>query len=564
MAGGRSRLHLIDLGGCANRSGGLPLSGIGNVLLSILSGQRHPPNRDHPLTPLLKDCLAPLTCHVAILAHVSHAQVIYHFYRSFISLTIWYKFILVSLFQTHTDALTTIQLASRIHRMRRRKHRFPLQADKNIGLNNATGNQSGSSEGPDPSSSDLSADTVIYMGPCDDATDGEHPPVYLPSLTSGDNRCAMGKALRGSVAEKPNRSPLKKVAAPQKAQSPVMVHQQRTDSLKRNQLVLNHVVPPISSDIILTLPQSHSSPKIVAGAFKHAMGVSKGSNIPTPKGSPLRRANHGVGSNNSNHDNTPRVPAEEKWIDGPRVSRTKVVEARHLLREINHVKKCETWIDGPKTLNAAVLPPTTSNQNGSYGFMDSHKKTMIRQWVENQSSQIFQGPTAVPTTAPPAAATASPQRQAIYQYGPLKTILNEDDRSSNCSKSEELVNPIHTNGFSNLPVGPNSSESCVRTGLRETNQEAVEDEHSEAQSSHHNEQQGDGQEEEDQDSGPSEVPPALPLIEQLKSREISHESVHLMCSRHVSRESLSLNHHNIAMMDCGLQVTEEDIARSMG
>lgn len=32
--------------------------------------------------------------------------------------------------QSHTDALTTIQLASRIHRMRRRKHRFPMGGDK--------------------------------------------------------------------------------------------------------------------------------------------------------------------------------------------------------------------------------------------------------------------------------------------------------------------------------------------------------------------------------------------------------------------------------------------------
>lgn len=75
VAGGRSRLHLIDLGGIANRNGGLPLTGIGNILLAILSGQRHPPNRDHPLTPLLKDCLAPLTCHVSVLAHISHSQV---------------------------------------------------------------------------------------------------------------------------------------------------------------------------------------------------------------------------------------------------------------------------------------------------------------------------------------------------------------------------------------------------------------------------------------------------------------------------------------------------------
>lgn len=78
------------------------------------------------------------------------------------------------------------------------------------------GNQSGSSEGPDPSSSDLSADTVIYMGPSDDATDGEHPPVYLPSMTSGDNRCSMNKALKGSAAEKPTKLPQKKITQKRK------------------------------------------------------------------------------------------------------------------------------------------------------------------------------------------------------------------------------------------------------------------------------------------------------------------------------------------------------------
>lgn len=132
VAGGRSRLHLIDLGGCANRNGGIPLSGIGNVLLAILSGQRHPPNRDHPLTPLLKDCLAPLTCHVSVLAHVSHRQV--SLLKGKLFSSIFMQMWNVN-FQNHTDALTTIQLASRIHRLRRRKHRFPLSSDK-LGVNN--------------------------------------------------------------------------------------------------------------------------------------------------------------------------------------------------------------------------------------------------------------------------------------------------------------------------------------------------------------------------------------------------------------------------------------------
>jgi kinesin family member 26 len=106
--------------------------------------------------------------------------------------------------------LTTIQLASRIHRLRRRKHRFPLSGDKSGGGGNA---QSGSSSGPDPSSSDFSADTVIYVGPNhDDATDNEHPPVFLPNLNSGDNRCAMNKVLKGSAVEKSVvcKSPIKK------------------------------------------------------------------------------------------------------------------------------------------------------------------------------------------------------------------------------------------------------------------------------------------------------------------------------------------------------------------
>lgn len=54
------------------------------------------------------------------------------------------------------------------------------------------------------------------MGPGCEETDGEHPPVYLPSLNSGDNRCAMSKALRGSAAEKINKSPMKKINPPPK------------------------------------------------------------------------------------------------------------------------------------------------------------------------------------------------------------------------------------------------------------------------------------------------------------------------------------------------------------
>lgn len=54
-----------------------------------------------------------------------------------------------------------------------------------LGTTNQVGEGETSSD-IDPSSSEQSCDTVIYLGPSiDEATDGEHPPsypVYLPSL----------------------------------------------------------------------------------------------------------------------------------------------------------------------------------------------------------------------------------------------------------------------------------------------------------------------------------------------------------------------------------------------
>ncbi|XP_067623434.1 kinesin-like protein CG14535 [Eurosta solidaginis] len=712
VAGGRSRLHLIDLGGCANRNGGLPLSGIGNILLAILSGQRHPPNKDHPLTPLLKDCLAPLTCHVAIMAHVMHTQ-------------------------SHTDALTTIQLASRIHRMRRRKHRFPMPSDKTgvggmagTGVNGghqSTGSSAGS--GADPSSSELSADTVIYMGPSDDATDGEHPPVYLPSLSSGDNRCVMSKALKGSGLEKQQQSPakgsaagsLKKTAA-QKAtpQSPTINASSRSGSLKRGHV--NSPTPaeqiqqqqhmPQSTASEQTQPQqqffspvhsvkslshSASSPKIVAGSLRHpsmaGMMVSKGSNVPSPKGSPLRRPGVGAVANSSagaaDSLDCPGSPmrkiTEEQWIDGPRVSRAKVAEARHLLREVNHVKQCETWIDGPKSQSSRSLTagnlPTAPSQVQGYGFMDSHKKSMIRQWVENQTSQVFQTSSAAssPTHGAGAYTAAHRDQQAqhlrniTYHMSQLKqkSLDTPDDLYATstrqlkqqqhiaqhpelqqqhslpleqhfllCASEAELTQAIAM-GLSTAVSTTNASapaeirgskvlchqrQSSATGTLALTQTPTARDEtETDLHSTHSHTgygvisqqlhgsagalvseqgvvgqvsvaQQGDrlADCDEDQDSGPSEVPPALPLIEPLGSREISHESLHRILSRHVSRESLyqqqqrelqqqelrrqeELQHntpsrqsshhfssqHSMGMSDCGLQVTEEEIARTM-
>ena len=48
----------------------------------------------------------------------------------------------------------------------------------------------------DPSSSEQSCDTVIYVGPRDDeGTDAESPPVYLPALNAGDQRGVMSRCV---------------------------------------------------------------------------------------------------------------------------------------------------------------------------------------------------------------------------------------------------------------------------------------------------------------------------------------------------------------------------------
>lgn len=246
---------------------------------------------------------------------------------------------------------------------------------------------------------------------------------------------------------------------------------------------------------------------------------------------------------------------EEKWIDGPRVSKFKVAEARHLMREINHVKQCETWIDGPNIKPATAAVAGTS-QGTSYGYMDNHKKTMIRQWVENQTCQIFQSTgTNTPTTAASAPPVQYHQFYKNQQKPDTAPVRHDDDLHSMSSKNEEFVNPLAA-GLTNIPTANiNLSESSIKTGLKQSTD--YEDVQSEKSVSHISDTRqsatgGCDLEEEDQDSGPSEVPPALPLLEPLGSREVS---------RHVSRESLC---QNVMMMDCALQVTEDDIARAMG
>ncbi|XP_041831358.1 kinesin-like protein KIF26A isoform X2 [Melanotaenia boesemani] len=193
---GRSRLHLLDLGSCETdisktREGGgaqcLSLSALGNVILALANGAKHVPYRDSRLTMLLSQSLGNINCRTTMIAHISDSPASY------------------------METLTTLQLASRIHRMRKKKSKY---------ASSSSGGESSCEEGPtrrpphlrpfhprtvaldpdiplllssDPdysSSSEQSCDTVIYVGPGGMAvsdrelSDNEGPPSFVPIIPS--------------------------------------------------------------------------------------------------------------------------------------------------------------------------------------------------------------------------------------------------------------------------------------------------------------------------------------------------------------------------------------------
>ncbi|XP_029282173.1 LOW QUALITY PROTEIN: kinesin-like protein KIF26A [Cottoperca gobio] len=193
---GRSRLHLLDLGSCETdisrtREGGggqcLSLSALGNVILALANGAKHVPYRDSKLTMLLSESLGNINCRTTMIAHISDSPANY------------------------METLTTVQLASRIQRMRKKKSKY---------ASSSSGGDSSCEEGPshrpphprpfhpkivaldpdthlllssDPdysSSSEHSCDTVIYVGPGGAAlsdrelSDNEAPPSFVPIIPS--------------------------------------------------------------------------------------------------------------------------------------------------------------------------------------------------------------------------------------------------------------------------------------------------------------------------------------------------------------------------------------------
>ncbi|XP_048392067.1 kinesin-like protein KIF26B [Stegostoma tigrinum] len=196
MSGGRSRLHLIDLGSCVkvlskSREGGsglcLSLSALGNVILALVNGTKHIPYKESKLTMLLRESLGNLNCRTTMIAHISASS------------------------SNYSETLSTIQIASRVLRMKKKKTKY---------TSSSSGGESSCEEGrmrrptqlrpfhprgagdadlpilnlsSDPdysSSSEQSCDTVIYVGPNGttlsdkELTDNEGPPDFVPIIPS--------------------------------------------------------------------------------------------------------------------------------------------------------------------------------------------------------------------------------------------------------------------------------------------------------------------------------------------------------------------------------------------
>nr|XP_018669453.2 kinesin-like protein KIF26B [Ciona intestinalis] len=183
--GDRSRLHFVDLGSCDKtliktpNALALSLTSLGHVIMSILNNSKHVPFRDSKLTCVLKETLANVNCRVVMLAHVSSDVTQY------------------------SDTLSTIQLASRIHRVIKKKTKSSMAGpggssshlrSKYLRQKSRDSESVGSSSGMEcTSGSELSCDTVVYVNkngvPMSDRelTDNEGPPVSLPVQPRG--RC---------------------------------------------------------------------------------------------------------------------------------------------------------------------------------------------------------------------------------------------------------------------------------------------------------------------------------------------------------------------------------------
>ena len=355
VIGGRSRLHLIDFG-CCDRTktsgGGITQSGLGNVVLGIFNGQRHLPFKESKVTQMLKECLGSISCQATMVAHVTPEP------------------------SHYSETLHTTQLASRIHRMRRKKASKSGNGNSNGSagsgssadgdhhkMNRLVKLASSSSEFTDPSSSEQSSDTVIYVGSRDDdGTDLEHPPVFLPSLNSGDHRGQMAKVLRGTSAEIKSSSTLERK------------RHSKSPSQSSGGTAAAGGGGGTSSKNRMCSPTQHLQPQRLRPG-------SVGS-TPTHSWKMTRQQQHLLSQGRGAGGSLPRNPKGKMPLTGKVAGYRQ--PSQHMILPAPQPQQQQQppfWPPG-QTYN-----PNDPNMMAIYGYMDDQKISMIQQWVECQANQ---------------------------------------------------------------------------------------------------------------------------------------------------------------------------------
>ncbi|CAN7999732.1 unnamed protein product, partial [Ixodes hexagonus] len=348
VAGGRSRLHLFDLGSCEKGSkagpgaGPLSLSALGNVILALFNAQKRLPFRESKVTQLLKEALGSVTCRAAMIAHVSPLP------------------------SSYAETLATVQLASRVHRMRRKKLKYSSAASGPCGdsvegvcrpfmrthaLNEDGGPRSGSSDPEYTSSSEQSCDTVIYVGRHQDFTDNEGPPVGGPTSLHAvlSAPTPHNSPARSSLSKTPDSPARSCNGTPATAAT-------RPCSATAGKTECGVSAKAVRQDIC-------SSPSVTDSPQK----TSQHNSLKKVHRSPAKEITKESGANE-------RRTSDELWIDGPRFSKP-----RFDSRTLQQLQK-EQWVDGPAAAAAAAT--------ALYGYMDDHKKNMVERWVHEHSRYV--------------------------------------------------------------------------------------------------------------------------------------------------------------------------------
>ncbi|XP_052058492.1 uncharacterized protein LOC127698847 isoform X2 [Mytilus californianus] len=404
VAGGRSRLHLIDLGspsrGKDPNDTCLNLPALGNVIMALLNGQRHVPNRDSKVAQLLKDSLGNISCRACMIAHVSSSV------------------------HNYNETLQVIQLGARIHRMRRRKTRFsgtssddsstdesrlrrPLRGFRMGTLREDMVYTSSLSDPDYTSSSEQSCDTAIYLGPNGlslsdrEVTDNEGPPRSVPrtnprlprrpsgSRSSGDEGSASDSG-RSNTTElryyhNMNKLPMRSSESPEVLSPPLSPT-----------LGLVHV--PKKSNIRTRLSSSKEEKNRQVNPPKDIKGEQW---IDGPGANVQKRPEQWIDGpeaffkkpekqETKKHLFNPKMNAEEQWVDGPREMCTGSHASKSGKSDPKH-SKAKSKLERPDSTASAessssLTPQVSNSRPTSINDSDNNVKPFVRDWVEKHSS----------------------------------------------------------------------------------------------------------------------------------------------------------------------------------